>query len=241
VPLTPEQHDAALRHFDRFLRARVTNLEKLTLDYLKFNVLVLRTTASMLELETPQALLRYRLAQHLERGLVTAFGSTLQAIAKSIGGEATGVAGADVMLTRDGRHYYIQVKSGPDTANQDIAQNISTLLNAARARDATAVCLFGICYARPEQISQIVKGQLEQRGVGLLVGREFWEFISGDPGCLDELLELATEAAEQAEPGERSFAERVEAKLDLLTADFTGRYGADLTTEAWQRFLADNS
>ena len=61
MPLTPEQRELALGHFDRFLRARVTNLEKLTLDYLKFNVLVLRTTASMLELETPDALLRYRL------------------------------------------------------------------------------------------------------------------------------------------------------------------------------------
>lgn len=28
-------------------------------------------------------------------------------------------------LTRDGRHHYIQLKSGPDTANRDIAQNIS--------------------------------------------------------------------------------------------------------------------
>ena len=75
----------------------------------------------MLEFDTPEALLRSRLAQHLERGSVTAFGTTLQSIAKDIGGEATGVAGVDIMPTREGRHYYIQVKSGPDTANRDIA------------------------------------------------------------------------------------------------------------------------
>lgn len=195
----------------------------------------------MLELETPQALLRYRLAQHLERGLVTAFGTTLQAIAKGIGGEATGVGGADIMLNREGRRYYIQVKSGPDTANRDIAQNISGLLNAARARDPGAICLFGVCYARPDQISTIVQGQLNERGVGLKVGREFWEFISGDPLCLDELLEIASTAAGEAEPGQQSFAERVDAKLDQLTADFTQRYGGTLTEQAWQRFLADNS
>ena len=74
----------------------------------------------MLEFDTPEALLRSRLAQHLERGSVTAFGTTLQSIAKDIGGEATGV-GVDIMPTREGRHYYIQVKSGPDTANRDIA------------------------------------------------------------------------------------------------------------------------
>ena len=241
MPLTAEQRGRARHQFERFLQRRVENLEQLTLDHLKFNVVLTRVTATMFELETPEAMLRARLAQHLERGSVTAFGTTLQSIAKDIAGEATGVAGADIMLTRAGRHYYIQVKSGPDTANRDIAQNIATLLNAARARDPEAICLFGVCYARPDQISQIVRGQLEQRGVGLRVGRDFWEFISGDRGCLDELLELASATADQAAPGERSFAERVDLKLAQLTHDFRDRYGDALTDDAWRRFLADNS
>lgn len=241
MPLTPEQRERARHQFERFLERRVENLEQLTLDHLKFNVVLTRVTATMFELETPEAILRARLAQHLERGSVTAFGTTLQSIAKDIAGEATGVAGADIMLTRAERHYYIQVKSGPDTANRDIAQNIATLLNAARARDPEAICLFGVCYARPDQISQIVRGQLEQRGVGLRVGRDFWEFISGDRGCLDELLELASATADEAAPGELSFAERVDVKLAQLTDGFCERYGNDLTDETWRRFLADNS
>ena len=241
MPLTPEQRERARQQFDRFLKRRVENLERLTLEHLKFNVLLTRVTAAMLELETAEAILRSRLAQHLERGSVTAFGTTLQSIAKDIAGEATGVAGADIMLIRDGRRYYVQVKSGPDTANQDIAQNISTLLNAARARDPEAVCLLGVCYARPDQISPIVRGQLEQRGVGLKVGREFWEFLSGDRGCLDELLGLASAAADEAAPGGQSFAERVESKLEELTESFGERYGNDLTDETWRRFLTDNS
>jgi hypothetical protein len=217
------------------------NLERLSLADLKFNVVLLRVTATMLELHDAETLLRYRLAQYLERGLVTGFGTTLQAIAKDIAGHATGVAGADIMLVRDRRHYYIQVKSGPDTANRDIAQNIGALLNSARARDPDAVCMFGVCYARPEQISGIVKGQLERAGVGLKIGREFWEFISGDPECLNELLALAAEAAGEAQAGEASFAERVEGKLESLTAEFTDRFGEILDDETWERFLADNS
>lgn len=150
MALTPEQEARARLQFERFLQRRVANLERLTIDHLKFNVLLTRVTATMLELSTPEAVLRSRLAQHLERGSVTAFGTTLQSIAKDIAGEATGVAGADIMLTRGGRHYYIQVKSGPDTANRDIAQNISTLLNSARVRDPESICLFGVCYARPD-------------------------------------------------------------------------------------------
>lgn len=241
MPLSPEQRERSLTHFRRFLRQRVVNLERLTLADLTFNVVLLRANATMLELHDPETLLRYRLAQRVERGSVTAFGTTLQAISKDIAGHATGVAGADIMLVRDGRRYYIQVKSGPDTANRDIAQNIGLLLNAARARDPEAVCMFGVCYARPEQISGIVKGQLQQAGVGLRIGREFWEFISGDPQCLDELLILASTAAGEAPPGETSFAERVEAKLESLTREFTDRYGATLDDDAWRRFLADNS
>ncbi len=241
MPLSAEQRERALGHLRRFLRQRVVNLERLTLADLTFNVVLLRANATMLELRDPGTLLRYRLAQRVERGSVTAFGTTLQAISKDIAGHATGVAGADIMLVRDNRRYYIQVKSGPDTANRDIAQNIGSLLNAARARDPEAVCMFGVCYARPEQISGIVKGQLQRAGVGLKIGREFWEFISGDPQCLNELLTLAGEAAGEAPPGEASFAERVESKLESLTSEFAARYGRALDDRAWELFLADNS
>jgi hypothetical protein len=241
VPPTADQRERALGHFRRFLRQRVVNLERLTLADLTFNVVLLRANATMLELHDAETLLRYRLAQRMERGSVTAFGTTLQAISKDIAGHATGVAGADIMLVKDNRRYYIQVKSGPDTANRDIAQNIGSLLNSARARDPEAVCMFGVCYARPEQISGIVKGQLQRAGVGLRVGRDFWEFISGDPQCLNELLALAGEAAGEAPPGEASFADRVERKLESLVGEFRERYGQALDDRAWERFLADNS
>lgn len=216
------------------------NLEQLTLSSLKFNVILLRVSAQTLELDTPEKLMRYRLAQHLERGSVTAMGNALQAIARVIA-EATGVAGADIMRERAGRRYYVQVKSGPDTANKDIAQNIATLLNSARARDPGAVCMMGVCYGRPEQISGITQRELQTRGVALTIGREFWEFISDDPDCMAELLELAGMVTEERPDGELSFAERVERKLQALALEFRDSYGDELDDDAWERFLSDNS
>jgi hypothetical protein len=105
VPLTPDERERALTHLRRFLARRVVNLERLTLDDLTFNVVLLRANATMLELHDAKTLLRYRLAQRVERGSVTAFGTTLQAISKDIAGHATGVAGADIMLVRDNRRY----------------------------------------------------------------------------------------------------------------------------------------
>jgi hypothetical protein len=241
MPLTDNQRDRIREKFAAFLDARARNLERLTLDDLKFNVVQLRAIATMLDFETPEDLLRYRLAQHLERGTVTAWGSALQAVAREISGSGSGVEGADIEVTVNGRRHFIQVKSGPDTANKDIAQNIATLLNSARARDQTAICVLGVCYGRPEQISGIAEAELQARGVVLKIGSEFWEFISGDPNCLAEVLELAGEAAEGHVAGEAPFADRVENKVQELTAEFEDRYGNTLNDETWAKFLADNS
>jgi hypothetical protein len=241
VALDQDQRDHIRAIFARFLEQRVRGLERLTLDHMKFNVVALRAVGTMLELDSAEALLRYRLAQHLERSLVTAMGTAFQAIARTIAGQGSGVAGADIEKVQGGRRYFVQVKSGPDTANKDIAQNIATLLNAARARDPEAVCLLGVCYGRPEQISQIARRELEARGVGLRVGREFWEFIGDEPGTMGEVLELAGEAAAATAAGEESYGERVERKLLELIEEFQRRYATELSEEAWQRFLFENS
>jgi Type II restriction endonuclease EcoO109I len=241
MPLNADQRDRIREKFASFLDKRARNLKRLTLDDLKFNVVQLRAIATMLDLETPEDLLRYRLAQHLERGSVTAWGTALQAIAREISGSGSGVAGADIEVTVDGRRHFVQIKSGPDTANKDIAQNIGRLLNSARARDSTAICVLGVCYGRPEQISGFTKGEFQSGGVVLKVGREFWEFISGDPNCLNEILEIAGEVAEGRVAGDATFADLVEYKVQALTAEFEARYGKTLNDETWAKFLADNS
>jgi hypothetical protein len=238
MALTQDQRDKIRTTFALYLQARAKNLKALKLSDMKFNVVQLRATGMMLDLDTPDALLRYRLAQLLERGAVTAMGKALQNIARELSGSGSGVAGADIEVNRDGRRYFVQVKSGPDTANKDIAQNIGTLLNSARSRDPSAICILGVCYARPEQISKIAKFELEARGVGLKVGSEFWEFVSGDPGCLAEILELAGEAGDAVE-GTLSAA--VETKLEELVAEFSQRYGEKLDEATWKKFPADNS
>jgi hypothetical protein len=241
VALTTAQRTQIQEHFARFLKKRVENLERLALDDMKFNVLALRATATLLELDTPESLLRYRLAQHLERGLVTALGTTLQAVAKEIAGQGSGVAGADIEKIRDGRRYFIQVKSGPDTANKDIAQNIASLLNSARARDPEAICLLGVCYGRADQISGIAHKELKSRGVGLLVGKAFWEFIGEEADTMASVVGLAGNAAQALEAGSQSYGDRVDRKLAALVTEFESRYGHDLDEDAWARFLADNS
>lgn len=65
MPLTDTQKARIKKTFANFLDKRAKNLEKLTLDDLKFNVVALRTTAPMLDFGSAEDLLRYRLARGL--------------------------------------------------------------------------------------------------------------------------------------------------------------------------------
>ena len=88
----------------------------------------------------------------------------------------------------------------------------------------------------------MVQAELKARGIQLMVGRQFWAFLSGDERCMDELLDLARAAAEEAPPGEEtSFSDRVDEKVVELVTAFKERYGDNLTADAWSRFLADHS
>ena len=58
---------------------------------------------------------------------------------------------------------------------------------------------------------------------------------------MGEVLELAGEAAAAITAGDESYGERVDRKLVELTEEFERRYGTELSEEAWQRFLSENS
>lgn len=50
-----------------------------------------------------------------------------------------------------------------------------------------------MCYGNREQVSSIVRRYVqEEGGVNWISGREFWEFISDDPQCLEQIYDIAT-------------------------------------------------
>jgi hypothetical protein len=98
--------------------------------------------------------------------------------------------------------------------------------------------MFGMCYGSKEQVSSIVRKYVQ---VDWLVGREFWEFISGDPNCIEEIYGIAAEVGRnfQDESGQ-TLAEVVANKIDELEEDFIEMYGKD-GEEMWRNLLVENS
>jgi hypothetical protein len=88
----------------------------------------------------------------------------------------------DVEVTVDGQRYLISVKSGPWTMNQAHANEMTASYPALRAETGAKI-IVGITYGRYTSLNN--KPDLVDRNLGrpdwydFLVGRDFWEFVSG--------------------------------------------------------------
>jgi len=81
----------------------------------------------------------------------------------------------------------------------------------------------------------------EEGGVDWLAGREFWEFISGDPDCVSEIYAIAAEVGECFRDSQgQTLAEILEAKLDQLEQEFQALYGTD-GEPMWRALLERNT
>ncbi len=94
--------------FHKFLSARAQTIRNLRIEDLHINPFLIRILATEMGLSDAKSIVTWLVNQRLERGTVTAFGLALQEAAK-VFSEGSAVEGADIMKTKSGRHYYIQV------------------------------------------------------------------------------------------------------------------------------------
>ena len=229
------------RLLENFLRQRARTIRRLKIQDLHINPFLIRILANELKLKDARTIVRWLVNQRLERGTVTSFGLVLQEVAK-VFSEGTGVEGADIQKTREGRRYYIQVKSGPNTVPKDMGERISQLLRSARRRNRGSEALFGMCYGNREQVSGIVRQYVEKEGgIDWLAGREFWRFISDDPHCVDEIYQLVADASQNFRDDQgMTLAQIIKAKVQELEKEFTKMYG-ERGDEMWRKLLEHNS
>jgi hypothetical protein len=227
--------------FEQFIRNRARTIRHLNIGDLNINPFLIRILAKEMSLNDASSIVRWLVSQRLERGTVTSFGIALQDAAKAFS-EGTGVEGADILKTKDGRHHHIQVKSGPNTIPKDLGVRISQLLRSAQRRNRGSVALFGMYYGSSEQVSNIVRQYVEQEGgINWITGREFWEFISDDPNCINEIYEVAAEVGEEFRDAQsQTLSEILDTKIEELRKQFEELYGKSGSL-MWENLLKRNS
>jgi hypothetical protein len=241
MPIAEDKRKEIQNVFRTFLQNQARLIQRLRIEDLHINPFLIRILSKEMGLKDASSIVRWLVSQRLERSVVTSFGLALQEAAR-VFSEGTGVEGADILKTKDGRHHYIQVKSGPNTIPKDLGVRISQLLRSAQRRNRGSVALFGMCYGSKKQVSSIVRKYVGEEGkIDWLAGREFWEFISDTPGCIEEIFEIASQVGEDFQgPDGRTLSQILEAKVADLCTEFQKMYG-ESGEEMWKRLLDQNS
>ncbi len=228
VPLSDEQAAEIEDQFRGFARRSVTNLRKLSASSLTPNPFLIELLIRGLGYQTAEQVAWFMVNQRFERSIVTSMGTTFQRVAHIVAGEiGSGTAGADMEIQRNDVHYFVQIKSGPVTANQDIAEQISSKLQSARRRyganalGTTAIVVLGICYGT--QAGDIPRRVLQERGVEIMVGENFWTFLSGgDPTTMTAVRTIARRAII---PATGAVADILSEKVRLVIPMVQAEYG----------------
>lgn len=239
--LQAKQRERIRAIFTKFVEGRAATVRGLKISELNVNPFFVRVLARQMGFESVDSIVRWLVAQRLERGFVTSFGNTLQDAAR-VFSEGTGVEGADILKRKGSKTYHIQVKSGPNTVPKDLGGAIAKLLKSAQRRNRGSVALYGMCYGSKEQVSGIVKKYVqEEGGVDWITGRDFWKFISGDPNCMYEIYEIAADVGDSfRDKSGQALKDILEAKIASLRTEFIEMYGTS-ETKMWENLLEHNS
>lgn len=201
----------------------------------------------------PRELAEFIVHQRVERGLVTSFGMQLQKIVTIVGANIhpSGVEGADFERRDETvkRHTVMQLKSGPETINSDIARQIRANLNSAERRirmgglsaEWTVVKMLGMIYGTPEHRNSWVLGTGAQGFDVDKIGRTFWEFVSGEEDMHLDVFRVALEVArDYRDPQGRTLPEAIQDAISSLTSELRTHYSDAQGDLVWSRLLEEN-
>jgi len=162
----------------------------------------------------------------LGTSISTTFGTQLQFFCNEVlSSFASTTSGIDIEYndSLDGRHKYCQIKAGPTTINKEdvvtITNHFTAIKNLARTNHLTDFnplfdCVVGVFYGDESSLSGSYKEIAKEYTV--LVGKDFWEHLTGDPLFYDKLIEAFSEIATEID-----CSKMIEGILEELAAQFT--------------------
>lgn len=228
-----------VEHIGDFHEARLASLGKLKLKKVlgRKNLYLFRAKNQILANDIVKGILDSYLSSSEE----TVFGDWLEGLAVFVagqvfGGQKSSALGIDLEFDRDGIHYLVSIKSGPNWGNNsqfrkmenDFKTAIKILHTSKSKLHVEAVN--GCCYGRDKKPD---KGTYRK-----LCGQEFWEFISGEPDLYLEIIEpLSVKAKEKNE----EFLRQYNCKLNLFVKEFLKDYSLSDGSVDWVKLVKMNS
>lgn len=206
----------------RFTARQLETIRGLRLESLTINPLLVRS----LKLEEPEDVVRFNVYQAATRSIVTSMGNAIEDIVLRSGGERIeqGGSGFGFKKTLGEDVYWIQIKSGTNTMNVSMVNDFWRYASRKEREAGRNIARLGLTYGKKEQVSGQIKGNLPGFDERVIVGRELWEFVSGEDGYHERVLALMERAAEKT-LGSDSVIDAIEDSIARITAEFRVKYG----------------
>ncbi len=223
----------------RFHESRISKLNTLKLDYLlkKKNPYLYRAK----DLNTPESIVQSLAAAFMSSAEETMFGDWLEQLALFVsnyvyGGYKSGAEGIDLEMNKDGIHYFVSIKSGPNWSNSSSKAKLLKDFEKAQKIYRTggnknlSVPIEGCCYGKdnkPEKDSHTK-----------LCGERFWSFISGSDSLYTDIIEpMGTNAHAHNEDYKKEY----DRMITKFTKKFSEEYCDDNGNINWNKILKINS
>ena len=237
-----KKFEIRIRKFVRdYLKKQVEKFSK-KIDYSEIiiNPFFSALMKDQLELQTKEKFAKALIFEGKIKGLTGSFGKKLQQIAGEFTHEIP-KKGFHVRIKKEKKFYNIIVVSGPQQNTTKVAKYHS-MMKKSKKEFPGEIPIFGICYGnisilRLNFASNVKDGLKNEK---ILIGNEFWEFISGDKNCGNEVLKIIEDEATRFSESHvyETIFEALTKTSEGLNDYFTEMYGKD-EKKFWVNFFRD--
>ena len=184
------------KHVRDYLKKQVEHFgEKINFQDMIVNPFWLALIKNQLNIETKQKLSEFLIFQGKTKGMTGTFGNKLQEIAGEFTHE-TPKDGFHLRIKKGQKIYNVIVVSGPQHNTSNVAKYLSKM-ETSKKDFPGEIPVFGICYGNKDTLKLSFSNNLRiaLKNEKICIGRDFWQFISGDKNCRDQVLELIQDEA----------------------------------------------
>jgi len=145
----------------------------------------------------------------------------------------------DAQVNVDGKRYLMTIKSGPWTMNQSHANAMIEKFPKIHEETGCPI-LIGVMYGRYANLNNKPKLVADELGnpdwFDYLVGKDFWEFVSGIEGVHKKIFDAIREAQRlfAAEHRDETFQERLVANRVKIAASLRKEFNVDEEEDFWR-------
>jgi|SRR5882672_6450995 len=141
----------------------------------------------------------------------------------------------DFKLTRGGRDHWLQIKSGPNDMDKDQISHWAKRIEEKISAGGEAY--LGFAYGKKSAVSVtlgLLKQYLPDWEMRVMVGKDLWHFVSGDPQHHTRLCTILRQAALTV-LHKASIVSELNKAVKRITAEFEAKYGHG--EEAVEKFI----